>query len=75
MKKGTKECPLGSGQWLLGKLREEDKTDLLLLLFNHSVEESSPAPQFKSINPSALSLLYGPTLISIHDYYKNHSFD
>ena len=24
---------------------------------------------------SALSLLYGPTLISIHDYWKNHSFD
>ena len=23
----------------------------------------------------ALSLLYGPTLKSIHDYYKNHSFD
>ena len=29
----------------------------------------------KSINPSALSFLYGPTLISIHDYRKNHSFD
>ena len=23
----------------------------------------------------ALSLLYGPTLTSIHDYWKNHSFD
>ena len=22
-----------------------------------------------------LSLLYGPTLISLHDYWKNHSFD
>ena len=33
MKKGTKECPLSSGQRLFGKLREEDKTDLLLLLF------------------------------------------
>ena len=29
----------------------------------------------KSINSSALSFLYGPTLISIHDYWKNHSFD
>ena len=38
-------------------------------------QESSPAPQFKSINSSALSLLYGPTVISIHDYWKNHSFD
>ena len=36
--------------------------------------ESSPAPQFKSINSSALSLLYGPTLISVHDYWKNHNF-
>ena len=35
---------------------------------------SFPAPQFKSINSSALSL-YGPTLTSIHDYWKNHSFD
>ena len=31
--------------------------------------------QFKSINSSALSLLWGPTLTSIHDYKKNHSFD
>ena len=31
--------------------------------------------QFKSINSSALSFLYSPTLISIHDYWKNHSFD
>ena len=30
-------------------------------------------PQFKSINSSALSLLYGPTLTSIYDYLKNHS--
>ena len=38
-------------------------------------QESSPTPQFKSINSSALSFLYGPTLTSIHDYWKNHSFD
>ena len=37
--------------------------------------ESSPTPQFKSINSSTLSLLYDPTLISIHDYWKSHSFD
>ena len=29
----------------------------------------------KSINSSALSLLYGPTPTFIHDYWKNHSFD
>ena len=36
-------------------------------------QESSPTPQFKSINSSALSFLYSPTLTSIHDYWKNHS--
>ena len=42
-------------------------------------QEPSPRLQFKSINSLALSrrigLLYSPTLISIHDYWKNHSFD
>ena len=33
-------------------------------------KESSPAPRFKSINSSLLSLLYGPTLTSVHDYWK-----
>ena len=37
--------------------------------------QSSPAPQFKSISFSVLSLLYGPTVTSIHDYWKNQSFD
>ena len=37
--------------------------------------ESSPTPQFKSINSLAFSLLYGPTLTSVYDYWKNHSFD
>ena len=37
-------------------------------------QESYPTPQFKSINPSVLSLLYCPTLTSIHDYWKNYSF-
>ena len=31
---------------------------------------SSPAPQFKSINSSALGFLYGPSLTSIHDCWK-----
>ena len=38
-------------------------------------QESPPKPQFKSINSLALSFLYSPTLTSIHDYWKNHSFD
>ena len=38
-------------------------------------QESSPTPQFKGINSSALSFLYSPALTSICDYWKNHSFD
>ena len=38
-------------------------------------QESSPTPQFKSINSSALSFPYSPTLTSIRDYWKNHSLD
>ena len=38
-------------------------------------QESSPTSQLKSINSSALSFLYSPTLTSVHDYRKNHCFD
>ena len=38
-------------------------------------QESSPAPKFKSLNSSTLSILYDPTLISVYDYWKNHNFD
>ena len=38
-------------------------------------QESSPTPQFKSINSSVPSFLYSSTPTSIHDYWKNHSFD
>ena len=31
--------------------------------------------EFKSISSMALSFLYGPTLTSTHNYWKNHSFD
>ena len=37
--------------------------------------ESSPTPQFESISSLVLNLVYGPTLTSIPDYWKNHSFD
>ena len=33
-------------------------------------QESSPIPQFKSINSSVLSFLYSPTLTSIYDLWK-----
>ena len=38
-------------------------------------QESSPTPQVKSINSSALSLLHSPTLTSLHDHRKSHSLD
>ena len=49
-------------------------TGWISLQFRDS-QESSPTPQFKSINSLALSLLHSPTLTSIHDYWKNHSLD
>ena len=36
---------------------------------------SNTTPQFKIISSLALSFLYGPTLRTIHDYWKSHSFD
>ena len=44
-------------------------------LISFDCQESSPTPQFKSINSSVLSLLHSPTLTSIHDHRKNHSLD
>ena len=45
-----------------------------LLAVQGTLQESSPT-QFKSINSLVLSFLYSPTLTSICDYWKNHSFD
>ena len=56
----TQDCfPLGWTVWIS--------------LQSKGLSESSPTPQFKSINSSALSFLYSPTLMSIHDYWKIHS--
>ena len=52
-----------------------DWLDLLQGRSPRDSQESSPTPQFKSINSSGLSFLYSPTLTSIHDYWKNHSLD
>ena len=38
-------------------------------------QESSPTPQFKSINSSVLSFLHSPTLTSLHEHWKSHSLD
>ena len=51
------------------------KIDWFDLLAIQGILESSPAPQFESINSSALVLLYGPSLTSVHDSWKNQSFD
>ena len=42
--------------------------DWLDILAVQRTEESSPTPQFKSINSSAFSILNSPTLTSKHDY-------
>ena len=51
------------------------RTDWFDLLAVQGTQESTPMPQFKSINSLALSFLYSPTLTSIHDYWKNHRSD
>ena len=51
------------------------RMDGLDLLAVQGTFKSSPTPQFKSITTLVLRLLYCPTLICIHDYWKNHSFD
>ena len=45
----------------------------LISLLSRNSQESSSASEFESINSSALSLLYGPTLTSIDDYWKNRT--
>ena len=51
------------------------RIDRLDLLAVQGTLKCSPTSQLKSINSSALSFLYSPTHTSIHDYWKNHSFD
>ena len=46
-----------------------------LLAVPGTLQESSTTPQFRNINSSVHSFLWGPTLTSIHDYWKNHRFD
>ena len=51
------------------------RVDWLALLRVQGASRVFSNTTFKSINSSALSFLYGPTLTSMHDYWKNHSFD
>ena len=46
-----------------------------LLVVPRDSQESSPTQQFKSINSSMLSFVYGPTLTSIHDSWKYNNFN
>ena len=46
-----------------------------LLAVQGTLKSFFPTPQFRSINSLVLSFLYSPTLISIHDHWKNYSFD
>ena len=51
------------------------RVDRLALLAVQAASRVFSNTKFKSINSLALSFLYGPTLISMHDHWKNHSFD
>ena len=51
------------------------RMDWLDLLAVQGTLKSSPTPQFKNVNSSALSFPYHPTLTFIHDHWKNHSLD
>ena len=44
-------------------------------LLSKGLSRVSSNTTVQSINSSALNFLYSPTLIAIHDYWKNHSFD
>ena len=46
----------------------------LIFLQSKGLSRVSSKPQFKSIKSSALRFLYGPTLTSTHDYWKDYSF-
>ena len=46
----------------------------LIFLLSKWLSMSSPAPKLESIKSSVFYLCYCPALISVHDYWKNHSF-
>ena len=60
--------PMNTQDWSLGC------TDWISLQ-SKGLSKDFSTSQFKSINSSMLSFLYSLTLTSIHDYWKNHSFD
>ena len=69
-------CTMWPKHWSFGfSISPSNEYSGLISLQSKDSQESSPTPQFKSINSLALSLLYCPALASIHDYWKNHSFN
>ena len=58
--------------WTIKKA-EPQRIDAFELWCWRNSQESSPVPPFKSISFSVLNLLYG--LTTVHEYWKNHSFD
>ena len=51
------------------------RIDWFGLLIVQGTQESSPTPQFKSIDSSVLSFLYSSNLAFMHDYWKSYNFD
>ena len=51
------------------------RMDWLDLLAVQGTLESSPTPQLRSINSLVFRSFYSPIFTSIHDSWKNHSFD
>ena len=64
-----------SFQWISRNSEYSDWFSLGLTGLISLQSQGLSTPQFKSISFSSFSLLYSSTLISIHDYWKNHGFD
>ena len=65
--------PLGWTDWI--SLQSKGLSRVFSWDFSQDSQESSPTLMFKSVNSSAPSFLYSPTLTSIHDHWRNHSLD
>ena len=58
--------------WLISLLAK--RLSLISLLAKRLSRVYSNTPQSESVSSSELCLLYGPSLTSLHDYWKTHSF-
>ena len=56
-------------------LNDLDNHDGMIIHLEPDMLECEFKWALESINSLAFSLLYGPTLTSVHDYWKNYSFD